>query len=124
MPKNLSKLRRISQGREMANEYNTETVIQSISETRSAASQNADQLDLEGLSLLRLLDKAVELAEANDRQAMETAQELSAQLRAAKDQIAELEAEVQLYREKERAEQWLSTISGKIKERLIKRQGG
>ena len=73
----------------MANEY------QSISETRSAASQNADQLDLEGLSLLRLLDKAVEIAEANDRQAMETAQELSAQLRAAKDQIVELEAEVQ-----------------------------
>ena len=106
----------------MANQ--SKTTIQSVSETRSAASQNADQLDLDGLSLLRLLDKAVDVIETNDRQAMETGQELSAQLRAAKDQIAELEAEVQLYREKERAEQWLSTISGKIKERLIKRQGG
>jgi hypothetical protein len=36
----------------MANQ--SETAIQSISETRSAASQNADQLDLDGLSLLRL----------------------------------------------------------------------
>jgi uncharacterized protein YlxW (UPF0749 family) len=45
---------------------------------------------------------------------------LSHQLHAAQDRIAELEAEVRLYREKaERAEEWLSRISTEIEDRLI-----
>jgi hypothetical protein len=48
------------------------------------------------------------------------AQKLSHQLRTAEDRIADLEAEVQLYREKaERAEEWLSKISTEIEDRLI-----
>ena len=44
----------------------------------------------------------------------------SHQLHAAQDRIAELEAEVRLYREKaERAEEWLSRISTEIEDRLI-----
>jgi hypothetical protein len=60
------------------------------------------------------------VAEANSRQALETAQKLSGQLYAAPKRIAELEAEVRLYREKaERAEEGLSKISMEIKGRLI-----
>ena len=58
---------------------------------------------------------------------MDIAQRLSAQLCAAEnrvaqleDRIAELETEVQLYREKsERAEQWLAKIPNEIQERVI-----
>jgi hypothetical protein len=47
-----------------------------------------------GQAILRLLHKAADAAETNSRQALETAQKLSSQLRAAEDRIAELEAEV------------------------------
>ena len=48
------------------------------------------------------------------------AQKLSSQLEAAKDRIAELEAEVRLYREKAvRAEEWIGRISTEIEDRLI-----
>ena len=60
------------------------------------------------------------MAEANSRQALETAQKLSGQLHAAPKRIAELEAEVRHYRKKaERAEEGLSKISMEIKGRLI-----
>ena len=49
------------------------------------------------------------------------AQKLSHQLRAAEDRIAELEAEVDLYREKsDRAEQWLHKVYSEIEERFIR----
>jgi hypothetical protein len=49
------------------------------------------------------------------------AQKLSHQLRAAEDRIAELEAEIGIYREKtERAEQWLHKVYTEIEERLIR----
>jgi septal ring factor EnvC (AmiA/AmiB activator) len=85
-----------------------------------AASNNAGQLDSAGQAILKLLHKAAGAAEANSRQALDTAQKLSSQLRAAEDRIAELEAEVQHYRDKcERAEEWLSKISTEIEDRLI-----
>jgi len=44
----------------------------------------------------------------------------SSQVHAAQDRIAELEAQIRLYREKaERAEGWLSKISTEIEDRLI-----
>jgi hypothetical protein len=53
---------------------------------------------------------------------LETEQKLSSQLRAAEDRIADLEAEVEFYREKsERAEQWMQKISGEIEDQLIKK---
>jgi hypothetical protein len=71
------------------------------------------------------LHKAAGAAEANSRQALETAQRLSSQLRAAEDRIAELEAEVQQYRERaERAENWLHKISAEIEDRLINQPEG
>ena len=86
-----------------------------------AASQDADQLDSAGQAVLKLLHRAAGAAEANSRQALETAQKLSNQLRIAEDRIAELEAEIQHYREKsERTEEWLGKISMEIADRLIK----
>jgi molecular chaperone GrpE (heat shock protein) len=86
----------------------------------SAASKDASQLDSAGQAILKLLHRAADAAEANSRQALETAQKLSSQLRAAEDRIAGLEAEVQHYRERsERAEQWLRKISTEIEDRLI-----
>jgi hypothetical protein len=85
-----------------------------------AASNNAAQLDSAGQAILKLLHKAAGAAEANSRRALETAQKLSSQLRAAEHRIAELEAEVGHYRDKcERAEEWLSKISMEIEDRLI-----
>jgi cell fate (sporulation/competence/biofilm development) regulator YmcA (YheA/YmcA/DUF963 family) len=85
-----------------------------------AASNDASQLDTAGEAILKLLHKAAGVAEANSRRALETAQKLSSQLRAAEDRIAELEAEVHHYREKsERAEEWLRKISTEIEHRLI-----
>jgi hypothetical protein len=86
----------------------------------SAASKDGVQLDSAGQAILKLLHRAAGAAEANSRQALETAQRLSSQLHAAQDRIAELEAELQLNREKaDRAEEWLSKISIEIENRLI-----
>ena len=86
----------------------------------SAALVDGGQLDSAGQVILKLLHKAAGAAEANSRRALETAQQLSTQLHAAQNRIAELEAEVQLYREKsERAEEWLRKISTEIEHRLI-----
>jgi hypothetical protein len=86
----------------------------------NAVSNDSNQLDSAGQAILKLLHKAAGVAEANSRQALQTAQKLSGQLHAAPKRIAELEAEVRLHREKaERPEEWLSKISMEIKGRLI-----
>jgi cell fate (sporulation/competence/biofilm development) regulator YmcA (YheA/YmcA/DUF963 family) len=75
-------------------------------------------LDFAGEAILKLLHKAAGAAETNCRRALETAQKLSNQLRAAEDRIAELD--VHHYRGKsERAEEWLRIISMEIEDRLI-----
>ena len=86
-----------------------------------SASNDGGQLDSAGQAILKLLHKAAGTAETNSRRALETSQKLSSQLEAAKDRIAELEAQLQLYREKaERAEEWLHKISAEIEDRLIR----
>ena len=85
------------------------------------ASNDGGQLDTAGQAILKLLHKAAGVAEANSRHALETAQKLSRQLREAENRIGELEAEVQLYREKaERAEHWLHKILTEVEERLMR----
>src|SRR5690348_9738909 len=72
------------------------------------AKSNADQLDKAGETILQLLHRAAGAAEDNSRQALQTAQKLSHQLRAAESRISEVEAEIEGYRDRtERAEQWL-----------------
>jgi hypothetical protein len=84
------------------------------------ASNDGGQLDTAGQAILKLLHKAADTAEANSRQASETAQTLSQQLREAENRITELEAKLRLSRERaERAEEWLTKISTEIEDRLI-----
>ena len=81
-----------------------------------------DQLDKAGHSILSLLHKAAGVAEKNSQQAMEMAQKLSHQLRAAEQRIADLEAESERHRDRaERAEQWLHKVYSEIEERFIPR---
>jgi hypothetical protein len=66
-------------------------------------------------------DKAAGVAEANSQHALEMAQKLSHQLRAAEDRIAELEAEVGIYQDKaDRAEQWLHKVYTEIEDRFLR----
>jgi hypothetical protein len=99
--------------------YEKESVVRFA--PRTAMSGDADQLDKAGQTILTLLHKAAGVAEENSRHALDLAQKLSHQLRTAEDRIAELEAEVELYRDKaDRAEQWLHKVYTEIDERFIK----
>ncbi len=103
--------------------YESETVVAFAS--KNAASSDADQLDRAGQTILRLLHKAAGVAEENSRYALDMAQKLSHQLRAAEDRVAELEAEVQLYRDKaDRAEQWLHKVYTEIEDRFLPQENG
>ena len=102
--------------------HESESVVPFTPAARSGGSNDADQLDTAGQTILRLLHKAAGVAEANSQHLLDMAQKLSHQLRAAEDRIAELEAEVRIYQERtERAEQWLHKIYTEVEERFIKR---
>jgi predicted ribosome quality control (RQC) complex YloA/Tae2 family protein len=89
--------------------------------TVQGARGDSSQLDRAGETILQLLGRAAHAAEQNSRQAIDTAQRLSQQLRAAEDRIAQLETEIETYREKaERAEQWLHTVYTEIEGRFLK----
>jgi hypothetical protein len=88
---------------------------------KNAASNDTDQLDRAGQTILKLLHKAAGVAEANSQHALEMAQKLSHQLRATENRIAELEAEVEIYQENsERAERWLHKIYTEIEDRFLR----
>jgi chromosome segregation ATPase len=79
------------------------------------------RLDQAGQTILQLLNKAADVVEQNSRYAMDTAQQLSHQLRAAEHRIAQLEAELEEHQQQaERAEQWLHTAYTQIEQRLMK----
>ena len=87
---------------------------------RTSTSDGADPLDKAGQTILQMLHRAAGVAEENSRHALETAQKLSDQLRAAEDRVAELEAEVTAYQNRaERAEQWLHRVYTEIEERFL-----
>ena len=101
--------------------HESESVVPFAPAARSGGSNDADQLDTAGQTILRLLHKAAGVAEANSQHALDMAQKLSHQLRAAEDRIAELEAEVRLHQERaERAEEWLHKIYTEIESRFIR----
>ena len=80
-------------------------VIQFARVAKSSEANEGDQLDKAGQTLLQLVQNAAGVAEENSRRALSAAQNLSHQLRAAEDRIAELEAEVAAYQERaDRAE--------------------
>jgi predicted ribosome quality control (RQC) complex YloA/Tae2 family protein len=108
--------------RDASGAYESESVIPFAPVARSGGSNDADQLDIAGQTILRLLHKAAGVAEANSQHALDMAQKLSHELRAAEDRIAELEAEARSYQERaERAEQWLHKIYTDVEERFIRR---
>jgi hypothetical protein len=85
----------------------------------SAVSEASDQLDKAGQTILQLVSRAAGIADENSRHALDMAQKLSDQLRAAEDRVAELEVELTASRERcDRAEQWLHRIYGEIEERF------
>ena len=99
--------------------YESETVVPFA--PKNAASSDADQLDRAGQTILQLLHKAAGVAEENSRYALDMAQKLSHQLRAAENRIAELEAEVGIYQDKaDRAEQWLHKVYTEIEDRFLR----
>ena len=103
--------------------YESETVVPFAS--KNAASSDADQLDRAGQTILQLLHKAAGVAEENSRYALDMAQKLSHQLRAAENRIAELEAEVGIYQDKaDRAEQWLHKVYTEIEDRFLPQENG
>jgi hypothetical protein len=105
--------------------YESESVIPFTPAARSDGSNGADQLDNAGQTILRLLHKAAGVAEANSQHALDMAQKLSHQLRAAEDRIAALEAEVGIYQDKaERAEQWLHKVYTEIEDRFLRQDNG
>jgi hypothetical protein len=86
----------------------------------TSTSGGADQLDKAGHTILQMLDRAATVAEDDSRRALEMAQKLSNQLRAAEDRVVELEAEVTAYHDRaERAEQWLHRVYTEIEERFL-----
>jgi len=106
--------------------YGSESVIPFAPAAKNAAPpEGADQLDKAGHTILSLLHKAAGMAEANSKHALDMAQKLSHQLRAAEDRIAELEAEVGIYQDKaDRAEQWLHKVYTEIEDRFLRQDDG
>jgi predicted nucleic acid-binding Zn-ribbon protein len=79
-----------------------------------------DSMDESGQAVLAMLQKAADLSNDNCDRAMSMAHKLSIQLRAAEDQISQLQAEnVQLRDRAERAETWLAVIQKEIEEKLL-----
>ena len=108
-------------GRGASGAYESDFVVPFAPPARSASS-DASELDSAGQAIMKLLHKAAGVAEANSQHALDMAQKLSHQLRAAEDRIAELEADAQSYQERaERAEQWLHKIYTDVEERFIRR---
>jgi hypothetical protein len=92
---------------------------------KTSAPDDIDQLDKAGQTILQLVQKAADASEQNSRHALDMAQKLSHQLRASEDRIAELEADVTVYRERaERAEQWLHRVYTEIEDRFLRQEGG
>src|SRR6202140_1010845 len=107
---------------QLSGEYESESVIPFAPAAKNATPpESADQLDKAGQTILSLLHKAAGMAEANSKHALDMAQKLSHQLRAAEDRIAELEAEVGIYQDKaDRAEQWLHKVYTEIEDRFLR----
>ncbi len=112
-------------GSQARGDYGSESVIPFTPAAKTAAPDGVDQVDKAGQTILGLLHKAASVAEANSQHALEMAQKLSHQLRAAEDRIVELEAEVENYREKaDRAEQWLHRVYTEIEDRFLRQDDG
>jgi hypothetical protein len=89
-----------------------------------APKQKADtQLDDAGNAIVTKIRTAADLAHEDCERAMSLAHKLSMELRAGEDRTQQLEAEVELWRDRAmRAEHWLRIIQQEIEEKLIERK--
>ena len=103
------------------NENGTEVPEQVVKFEPKARPRSYDTpLDEAGQAIIAKIQRAADLANENCDRAMKLAHKLSMQLRAAEDQINQLEAEVELFRDRAVcAERWLQTIQKEIEEKLI-----
>jgi outer membrane PBP1 activator LpoA protein len=103
--------------------YESESVVQFTSASKNTTLAGADRLDSAGQTILQLLNKAANVAEQNSKHAIDMAQKLSHQLRAAQQRISELEAQVVAYQNQtERAEQWLHKVYTEIEDRFLRQE--
>ena len=78
------------------------------------------QVEEAGEAIIAKIQKAADLSNENCDRAIKLAHKLAMQLRAAEERINQLEAEVELFRDRAaRAERWLQTIQKEIEEKLI-----
>src|SRR5215831_8561234 len=90
------------------------TVIPYAPKGKSAASET-DIVDLAGNAILEFIKHAGETTETELQEARQAAEYLADQLRAANDQIKNLEAAVRSHQARaDRAEEWLRQISSEI----------
>ena len=88
----------------------------------NAKAETGDPLDRAGQTILSALDRAAGAAEEKYRQAVETTHKVSAQLRAAEDQIRELEGKARYQENRaDRAEKWLYQISVEVEQKFFGR---
>jgi chromosome segregation ATPase len=98
-----------------------EAVVTFTPKSNSRA-EGGDQLDRAGQTILGAINRAASAAEANNQQARERVQKISAELRAAEDHIRELEAKVRHHENRaDRAEKWLYQISVEIEQKFSSR---
>ena len=88
----------------------SESVVTDVSQYAPAPREKragvGDPLDQAGQTVLGMLQQAAVVAKENCQQALDVAQKISLQLRAAEDRIKDLEADIQHYKERAaRAEQ-------------------
>jgi predicted nucleic acid-binding Zn-ribbon protein len=92
---------------------------------KSKSRDTEDQLDRAGHAILGLVSRAADTSEADLRAAREAAEKLADQLRAAKNQINELNANLRYYQDRtDRAEKWLYQISSEIEQRFFGANNG
>ena len=103
--------------------YESDSVVQLASASKKAAPTGVDQLDSAGRTILQLLNKAANVAEQNSKHAIDMAQKLAHELRAAQQRISKLEAQVVAYQNQaERDEQWLHKVYTEIEDRFLRQE--
>ncbi len=95
--------------------------VSGLPEKAGGSSTEENQVDAAGQAILNLLQKASNIAEANNQRAAEMAEKLYHQLRVAEDKIVSLQSEAQFYRGRfEQAEKWLHRIYDDIERQFIR----
>lgn len=103
----------------------SEGIIPFAPKANVPASDATDALDAAGRTILGLLHRAADVADANSQRALDITHKLSAQLRAAEAQIEELEANARYHQDRaDRAERWLQHISAEIEQRFFAADDG